>query len=157
MIILDERDLLASPDLAEVLRAARAIEGVPTLVATDPLQWGGLRHVRDITWLAQFYRRQTEAAGEDHSDAWYFVRARHALGEPVTNDTRALTLQDIFPELLTIFPDPPCSCRDARGESLKWVIIHLNDDHFTDSTLEVWSRDRIADWVDTVLAERNAQ
>jgi hypothetical protein len=152
--VINEVDLLAAEDPTEVLQAARAANGGHEVnvynraPCHDP--------VRDTNWLASFYKKQAEAVGETHSTLWYLVRARHALGDPVTNDTRALALQDIFPELLELFPEPPCDCEDAQLENLKWVIIHLNDEHSVEdieesgSSLKVWTRDEIADWVESV-------
>lgn len=153
--MINEVDLLVADDPAAVLRDARAANGGrgvnvrKSAPSYDPV-------LSDTNWLASFYLKQAEAASEERSGLWCLVRARHALGDPVTNDTRALTLQEIFPELLELFPEPPCDCEDAQDENLKWTIIHLNDEHSEEaveadeSGLKVWTRDEIADWVESV-------
>lgn len=99
-----------------------------------------------MTWLIDLYTERDPSRSYD----WHQLRALHDLDVRLTNSLRVQALPDIFPELEALRPDPPCGCNDAElggTVTLYWLIIHLNDRH-------KWSRDRIADWVATLLEEK---
>jgi hypothetical protein len=109
--------------------------------------------VTPLTWLIDLYTERDPSRSYD----WHQLQALHDLGYlMLTNSLRVQALSDVFPELEALCPDPPCSCTDAELDgavTLYWVIIHLNDRHSRPGP-EMWSRDRIADWVATLLEEK---
>lgn len=72
---------------------------------------------------------------------------------PVSHEPLARKLMDAIPGLEEQVPHP-CDCPGAwsHRSAIRSVIMHLNDDHHPteSSSLDMWSRERIADWVETL-------
>jgi hypothetical protein len=84
----------------------------------------------ETVWLLQGW----EPAGEDYS-------------------LMATRLQRVIPDAFAPISSP-CTCKDRSKTALWAVIQHLNDAHHPDSAKdepeEAWSRERIADWLETL-------
>lgn len=68
------------------------------------------------------------------------------------NEPLAASLIKMAPGLRVYVPYP-CGCRNYNGgQSVQTLIIHLNDDHHPKQPAggDPWSRERIADWLDTL-------
>lgn len=86
--------------------------------------------------------------GYVHDDFW----KEKFKSKPVDNAKLASTLMSKVPGLHVVV-EFPCDCSYGGSKNYGQVqdaIMHLNDNHHPKAKLETWTRERIADWLDTL-------